>query len=65
MLQHCVSQLSEDQVWHRPTSHQNAIGNLLLHLQGNLQQWIVCGLSGQETSCCICRATFSSGSSVD
>jgi len=47
MLQHCVSQLSEDQVWHRPTSHQNAIGNLLLHLQGNLQQWIVCGLSGQ------------------
>jgi hypothetical protein len=47
MLKHCVSQLSEDQLWHRPTSHQNAIGNLLLHLQGNLQQWIVCGLSDQ------------------
>jgi hypothetical protein len=47
MLKHCVLQLPDDLLWHRPTAHQNAIGNLLLHLHGNLQQWIVCGLTGQ------------------
>ena len=45
MLQHCVGQLSQDQVWSRPDESQNAIGNLLLHLAGNLQQWIVVGLA--------------------
>lgn len=45
MLQHCVGQLSHDQVWSRPDESQNAIGNLLLHLAGNLRQWIVVGLA--------------------
>jgi hypothetical protein len=28
----------------------NSIGNLLLHLTGNLQQWIVCGLGNQRST---------------
>lgn len=45
MIFHCVRQLSPSQIWSRPDEDQNAIGNLLLHLEGNLRQWIVVGLS--------------------
>lgn len=45
-LEHCLSQLSETEVWFRPESAVNSIGNLLLHQSGNLRQWIVCGVGG-------------------
>ena len=47
-LKHCLDQLSDDQVWHRPGPGHNSIANLLLHLAGNLRQWIVVGLGGGE-----------------
>lgn len=47
-LQHCVRQLTADQIWSRPGPEQNAIGNLLLHLEGNLRQWAVVGLADAE-----------------
>jgi uncharacterized damage-inducible protein DinB len=40
-LRECVNSLNDDQVWWRPNSASNAIGNLLLHLNGNVGQWIV------------------------
>ena len=40
---HCLDQLDEAQIWSRPQALMNSIGNLLLHLDGNLTQWIVCG----------------------
>jgi uncharacterized damage-inducible protein DinB len=43
----CVRLLSAEQVWHRASEHSNSIGNLLLHLAGNLRQWIVAGLGGE------------------
>jgi uncharacterized damage-inducible protein DinB len=43
----CVAQLSEDQIWHRRGEYENSIGNLLLHLAGNLRQWILHGIDGQ------------------
>lgn len=45
-IEHCVSQLSDDQVWHRQGEGLNSIGNLLLHLTGNLRQWAIAGLTG-------------------
>lgn len=42
----CVQRLDEAQVWSRPNPASNAIGNLLLHLEGNVRQWIVDGLGG-------------------
>lgn len=45
-IRHCVSLLTEAQVWQRPNSHCNSIANLLLHLAGNVRQWIVAGLGG-------------------
>jgi uncharacterized damage-inducible protein DinB len=42
----CVGRLSEDEVWWRPNPAVNSAGNLLLHLHGNLSQWILEGLGG-------------------
>jgi hypothetical protein len=40
-LRECVCSLTEEQVWWRPNDASNSIGNLLLHLNGNIGQWIV------------------------
>lgn len=45
-IKHCVEQLSEEQVWWRPRPEMNAVGNLLLHLAGNVRQRIIAGLTG-------------------
>jgi uncharacterized damage-inducible protein DinB len=39
--------LNQDQVWARGSDNENAVGNLVLHLCGNLRQWIVSGVGGQ------------------
>ena len=44
---HCLRQLNEEQVWWRPTPTQNSIANLMLHLEGNVRQWIVSGVGGE------------------
>jgi uncharacterized damage-inducible protein DinB len=43
----CVAQLSEEQMWHRGGDYENSIANLLLHLAGNMRQWILHGIAGQ------------------
>ncbi len=43
---HCVNQLTDAQVWSRPPAGTNAIGNLILHLTGNVQQIIANNLTG-------------------
>jgi len=45
-IQRCLSLLTDEQIWWRPNSESNSIGNLLLHLSGNARQWIVCGVGG-------------------
>ena len=45
-IRHCLEQLTDDQVWQRPAKGMNSIGNLLLHLTGNVRQWLVAGLTG-------------------
>jgi hypothetical protein len=40
-LQGCVAPLTEKQVWWRPDEASNSIGTLLLHLNGNVRQWLV------------------------
>ena len=43
----CLGKLSDDQIWARGHENENAVGNLVLHLCGNVRQWIVHGLGGQ------------------
>jgi hypothetical protein len=45
-IKHCVNQLDDRQVWWRPTDEMNSIGNILLHLCGNVQQWMIHGIVG-------------------
>jgi uncharacterized damage-inducible protein DinB len=45
-IQHCVDVLPPDALWHRANGSSNSIGNLLLHLSGNVRQWIVSGVGG-------------------
>ncbi len=45
-IQHCLGQLSDEQIWWRSQPSMNSIGNLILHLCGNVRQWIIAGLGG-------------------
>ena len=45
-VRHCLAQLNDQQVWRRPQPGLNSIGNLILHLCGNVRQWIVSGVGG-------------------
>lgn len=47
-MQECVRSLTDEQVWWRPNDASNSIGNLLLHLNGNVQQWLVASFNGLE-----------------
>jgi Protein of unknown function (DUF1572) len=40
-LRTCVDSLSNQQIWWRPNPASNSVGNLLLHLNGNVGQWLV------------------------
>jgi hypothetical protein len=46
-IEACVQNLTPEQVWMRGNTSQNAVGNLLLHLNGNVRQWILHGVGGQ------------------
>jgi uncharacterized damage-inducible protein DinB len=43
----CLDRLSDDQVWARGGDNENATGNLVLHLCGNVRQWIGTGVAGK------------------
>ena len=45
-IQRCLDVLPADAIWRRDDDTSNSIGNLLLHLSGNIRQWIVSGVGG-------------------
>lgn len=36
----CLDLLSEEDIWYRPNASSNSVGNLVLHLCGNVTQWL-------------------------
>jgi uncharacterized damage-inducible protein DinB len=38
--------LDSNDIWWRPNRNSNSIGNLVLHLAGNVRQWVVAGIGG-------------------
>jgi uncharacterized damage-inducible protein DinB len=42
----CLGKLTEEQIWRRDHANENTIGNLVLHLCGNVQQWIGYSIGG-------------------
>jgi uncharacterized damage-inducible protein DinB len=47
-LRGCVASLSEEQLWWRPNQASNSVGNLVMHLNGNVRQWLVVSFGHQE-----------------
>jgi len=47
-IAHCLETLPADALWRRVGDDSNSVGNLLLHLAGNVRQWIVSGVGGAE-----------------
>lgn len=48
LIHKCLGLLTEDEIWYRPNAETVSIGNLVLHLCGNVRQWICTGLGRQE-----------------
>jgi uncharacterized damage-inducible protein DinB len=40
-IEFCLEKLNDGQIWARGGEHENAVGNLTVHLTGNVRQWIV------------------------
>ena len=47
-LRASVEILTDEQVWWRPNEASNSIGNLVLHLNGNVRQWLIDSFEGRE-----------------
>ena len=47
-LRKALDALPEGALWWRPDERSNSIGNLLMHLEGNVRQWIVGGVGFQQ-----------------
>jgi uncharacterized damage-inducible protein DinB len=45
-IQDCLGRLTPEQIWTRNSANENAVGNLVLHLSGNVRQWIGSGVAG-------------------
>lgn len=44
----CLAELTEEEIWQRPNDVSNSIGNLILHLCGNIRQYAISSLGGKE-----------------
>ena len=47
-LRACVESLTDEQIWWRPNDASNSVGNLLLHLNGNVGRWLVASFNKLE-----------------
>jgi uncharacterized damage-inducible protein DinB len=47
-IEKCLKELDEKEVWQRPNSSSNSIGNLILHINGNMRQYIISSMGKTE-----------------
>jgi uncharacterized damage-inducible protein DinB len=45
-IRRCLDVLPANALWSRTDESSNSVGNLLLHLEGNVRQWIVSAVGG-------------------
>ncbi len=46
-IEKCLALLNENETWHKPNDNLNSIGNLILHLCGNITQYIIASIGGE------------------
>jgi len=39
-IEKCLEQLTDEDVWWRAGDESNSIGNLILHIEGNIREWL-------------------------
>jgi uncharacterized damage-inducible protein DinB len=44
----CLNEIDETEIWQRPNENSNSIGNIILHLCGNIRQYIISSLGETE-----------------
>src|SRR6476469_2749774 len=44
LIETCRTELPPAALWARDSENENAVGNLLLHLEGNVRQWLLSGI---------------------
>lgn len=49
-IEKCLSYFTEDEIWERDNENTNSIGNIVLHLTGNVRQYIQAGVGLQKDS---------------
>ena len=47
-IEKCLAELTEDELWHRPNASSNSTGNIILHLCGNITQYVLSSLGNTE-----------------
>lgn len=47
-IKKCFDELSEEEIWQRPNPSSNSIGNIVVHLCGNITQYILSSLGNVE-----------------
>ena len=47
-IEKCLTRLDEKEVWLKPNANSNSVGNLILHLEGNIRQYILSGIKGDK-----------------
>ena len=43
-IEKCLEQLSDEDVWWRAGEESNSVGNLILHIEGNVREWLIGGV---------------------
>jgi uncharacterized damage-inducible protein DinB len=46
-IEKCLIDVTDEQVWARGGENENSVGNLVLHLCGNMRQWVIAGVGGK------------------
>lgn len=46
-IERATASIGDEAYWWRPNARSNSIANLLLHLRGNLGEWVLAGLLGE------------------
>jgi uncharacterized damage-inducible protein DinB len=46
-IKQCLAELTEDDIWFRPNEASNSVGNIVLHLCGNVGQYVLFALGGR------------------
>jgi len=44
----CVQELNDTEIWKRPNLHSNSVGNIILHLCGNMRQYAISSLGNSK-----------------